>query len=184
MTPFHRAAALAGLLLLGCEFQQPKPAVPTPTPSYDCTICGDLTRYAAHIFRVEPPAIVKAGKPAPFLIYAATGLDKLMVCDTVDAKAEDPDWGVSADGKGFTLGLIVKAVKRDEAKPCPYIDRNVPPQAVAVTKQLTFPQAGTYELTVVGYDGSRPLGMTWSPAPGQPDTPPAPNKPLTIEVVP
>lgn len=185
MSAPRRAAALFVALVaaFGCaDPQAQKPIVPTTEPSYPCEICGDPTQYPGRIFRVEAPDAIRAGKPATFTIYVTVGYEKLLICDKPDPKVESPEWGVSADGAGYTLGVMVRAVKRDEAKPCSYIDRSVPPKALVVKKTITFAKPGTYALTVVGYDGIRPLGVTWSPGPGEPGAPPAPKKPNSIEV--
>lgn len=189
MSAPRRAAFMASALLtaVGCDALTPNlktPPLPKAEPSYSCGVCGDLTQFPAKIFRLEAPPTIKAGKPATFTIYAALGVNKLMVCESPAPKLESPEWGTSKDGTGFLFGLMVTAVQRDEAKPCMFIDRNVPPQAVKVKKTVTFAKPGTYALTVETWDGSRPLGMTYSPAPGDKPFPPGPSVPATLEVLP
>lgn len=194
MRPAVRPAAAAALLVAfaaGCDLFSARPprGAFTPAPSTNaepgCEACGTSQRGSAKIYRVEAPAVVKAGEPATFTIYAATGTDKAVICETPLPRADLPGWGVNAaEPPSVKLGLAVSSVIRDESRPCAIVDRAAPPKSVKATRTLTFPRAGTYAVEVVGYDGSRPLGMLYSPGPGDPPAPPGPAAPTTIEVQP
>ncbi len=187
------AAVLLGVVGAGCDWFTPRPprgsftpAPPTAADEAGCEVCGTSQRTAAVIYRVDGPATVKAGKAATFTIYAATGTDKAVICEVAQPTYDLPGWGVNAGAKPPTLklGLAMKSVARDESRPCQVIDRAAPPKSVKATRNITFPAAGTYTIEVVGFDGSRPLGMQYEPGPGDPPAPPKPGVPATIEVQP
>lgn len=193
--PFRHAAAVALLLAAGagCDLFTPRPPRGsfTPGPSTaadagDCSVCGTAQTSAAVIYRVDAPASVKVGKDATFTIYAATGTDKAIICEVAQPAVNLPGWSVDAGAKApkLKLGLAMKSVVRDEQRPCQGIDRAAPPRSVKATRSITFPAAGTYAIEVVGFDGSRPLGMQYQPGPDDPPAPPRPSVPPSIEVTP
>ena len=190
-----RAAAPAAFALVlglaaGCDLFTPRPPrgtftpAPSTGPTPGCEVCGTSQRSGLKVFRVEAPATLKAGQAATFTFYAVTGLDKAVICEVPLPRADQPGWGVDAGAKTAKLGVAASSVIRDESRPCAVVDRAAPPKALRITRSVTFPEPGTYALEVAGYDATRPLGLLWSPGPGDPPAPPAPSAPATIEVQP
>lgn len=187
----REASALALLFVLvpGCDWFTPRPPrgsfTPGPSPTAttdDCALCGTSQRSQAVIYHVAAPAKAKKGQAVPFTIYAATGTDKAIICESALPRADMPGWGVDAKAKKLKLGLTMSSVVRDESRPCAVIDRAAPPKSVKATRNIIFPEAGTYTIDVAGFDGTRPLGMQYEPGEGDPAAPPKPGAPSSIEV--
>lgn len=183
------AAGLLALSLASCDWFTPRAPrgsfTPGPSPTAttsDCDQCGTSQRSQAVIYHVSAPAIAKKGQPVPFTIYAATGTDKMIICESALPRADMPGWGVDVEAKTLKLGLTMSSVIRDESRPCQVIDRAAPPKSVKATRQITFPEAGTYAIDVAGFDGTRPVGMQYEPGEGDPAAPPRPAAPSSIEV--
>lgn len=186
------AAAIVGLVLISaCDWftpHQPRGAF-TPRPeetAAPCDACGTPQRGPATIYRVEGPATATVGKPVTFTIYGAAGLDETLVCESPLPTVDLGGWGVDAGTTPpkLKLGLAMRSFVREESRPCAVVDRAAPPRAFKAKRSITFPAAGTYAIEVVGYDGTRPLGMLYSPGPDDPGAPPAPSVPESIEVTP